>query len=225
MITWNYLKGIKTFRLSSYIFPHISNHRFICDESVEGGLRYKLDFVKDLLMKIGSKAKRYGQRLSAHPGHFNQIGTKSETVLTNKLFITLQLQSSYRNNNLTYKNSNLLDDKDIILSFKLNIISSKLTKTTHYNTYQQKLYRLIKFLKEERNISFNGISLILDQKNYKSIRTNKILKPHNLDSSYRKGKVRENRIEREFESKIEDLKLKILNTSSNILSKSCKFGI
>ena len=73
---------------------------------------------------------------------------------------TQQLQSSYRNNNLTYKNSNLLDDKDIILSFKLNIISSKLTKTTHYNTYQQKLYRLIKFLKEERNISFNGISLI-----------------------------------------------------------------
>jgi len=66
-------------------------------------------------------------------------------------------------------------------------------------------------LKEERNISFNGISLILDQKNYKSIRTNKILKPHNLDSSYRKGKVRENRIEREFESKIEDLKFKILN--------------
>ena len=61
-------------------------------------------------------------------------------------------------------------------------------------------------MKEERNISFNGISLILDQKNYKSIRTNKILKPHNLDSSYRKGKVRENRIEREFESKIEDLK-------------------
>lgn len=83
MITWNYLKGIKTFRLSSFIFPHISNHRFTCHESVEGGLRYKLDFAKDLLMKIGSKAKRYGQRLSAHPGHFNQIGTKSETVLKN----------------------------------------------------------------------------------------------------------------------------------------------
>ena len=136
---------------------------------------------------------------------------------------TQQLQSSYRNNNLTYKNSNLLDDKDIILSFKLNIISSKLTKTTHYNTYQQKLYRLVKFLKEERNISFKGISLILDQKNYKTIRTNKIIKPHNLDSTYRKGKVRENRIEREFESKIKDLKFKILHTSSNILTKSCKF--
>ena len=98
----------------------------------------------------------------------------------------------------------------MILSFKLNIISSKLTNTTHYTSYQQKLYRLVKFLKEERNISFKGISLILDQKNYKTIRTNKIIKPHNLDSTYRKGKVRENRINRDFESQIEDLKFKIL---------------
>jgi hypothetical protein len=64
---------------------------------------------------------------------------------------------------------------------------------------------LIKFLKEKRNISFNGISLILDQKNYKSIRTNKILKPHNLDSSYRKGKVRENRINRDFKTVVKDI--------------------
>ena len=92
----------------------------------------------------------------------------------------------------------------------MNIISSKLTNTTHYTSYQQKLYRLVKFLKEERNISFKGISLILDQKNYKTIRTNKIIKPHNLDSTYRKGKVRENRINRDFESKIEDFEFKIL---------------
>ena len=92
----------------------------------------------------------------------------------------------------------------------MNIISSKLTKTTHYTSYQQKLYRLVKFLKEERNISFKGISLILDQKNYKTIRTNKIIKPNNLDSTYRKGKVRENRINRDFESQIEDFEFKIL---------------
>jgi len=36
----------------------------------------------------------------------------------------------------------LVDDKDIILEFKLNIISSKLSKKTHYNSYQQKLYML-----------------------------------------------------------------------------------
>ena len=129
--------------------------------------------------------------------------------------ITQPLQTEFESNKISYKNSKLLSDKDIILSFKLNIISSKLTNTTHYTSYQQKLYRMVKFLKEERNISFKGISLILDQRNYKTIRTNKIIKPHNLDSTYRKGKVRENRINRDFESKIEDLKFKILNTSSN----------
>ena len=143
--------------------------------------------------------------------------------------ITQPLSTEFESNKISYKNSKLLSDKDIILSFKLNIISSKLTNTTHYTSYQQKLYRLVKFLKEERNISFKGISLILDQKNYKTIRTNKIIKPHNLDSTYRKGKVRENRINRDFESQIEDLKFKILrknwcfvflkifiNTSNNI---------
>ena len=123
---------------------------------------------------------------------------------------TQQLLTEFESNKISYKNSKLLSDKDIILSFKLNIISSKLTKTTHYTSYQQKLYRLVKFLKEERNISFKGISLILDQKNYKTIRTNKIIKPNNLDSTYRKGKVRENRINRDFESQIEDFEFKIL---------------
>ena len=73
-------------------------------------------------------------------------------------------------------NSNLVYDKDVILEFKLNIISSNLSKTTHYNSYQQKLYRLIKFLKEERNLGYRRISYILNEKNYRSIRSNKILK-------------------------------------------------
>ena len=108
------------------------------------------------------------------------------------------------------KNSNKKVVENIDFSFDLIVRTSKLTKTSHYNTYQQKLYRLVKFLKEERNISFKGISLILDQKNYKTIRTNKIIKPNNLDSTYRKGKVRENRINRDFESQIEDFEFKIL---------------
>ena len=103
-------------------------------------------------------------------------------------------------------NSNLVDDKDIILEFKLNIISSNLTKTTHYNSYQQKLYRLIKFLKEERNLGYRRISYILNEKNYRSIRSNKILKNNYIYSIYYKGKIRENRINRKFDSIISDVK-------------------
>ena len=103
-------------------------------------------------------------------------------------------------------NSNLVYDKDIILEFKLNIISSNLSKTTHYTSYQQKLYRLIKFLKEERGIGYRRISHILTEKGYRSIRTNSILKNNYIYSIYKKGKIRENRIERSFDSKIENIK-------------------
>ena len=114
--------------------------------------------------------------------------------------------SSFRDNNLSQNNSIFDCDKDIILEFKLDIISSKLTKTTHYTSYQQKLYRLIKFLKEERNLGYRRISRILFEKNYRSIRSNKILKHNYIYSIYYKGKIRENRINRSFDSKIENIK-------------------
>ena len=107
----------------------------------------------------------------------------------------------------TKKNSILVNDKDIILEFKLNIISSNLSKTTHYNSYQQKLYRLIKFLKEERNLGYRRISYILNEKNYRSIRSNKILKNNYIYSIYYKGKIRENRINRKFDSENSDVEI------------------
>ena len=76
------------------------------------------------------------------------------------------------------------------------------------------MYRLIKFLKEERGIGYRRISHILTDKGYRSIRTNSILKNNYIYSIYKKGKVRESRIERSFDSK----KLKTLNTSSSILN-------
>ena len=46
----------------------------------------------------------------------------------------------------------LLDDYKLNLSFTLLIQSSSLSNIHHYNYDQKKLYRLIKFLKEERGI-------------------------------------------------------------------------
>ena len=107
---------------------------------------------------------------------------------------------------MSYKNSKLLSDKDIILSFKLNIISSKLTNTTHYTSYQQKLYRLVKFLKEERNLGYRRISHILTDKGFRSVRTNSILQNSYIYTIYSNGKIRENRINRSFYSEIENIK-------------------
>ena len=117
------------------------------------------------------------------------------------------LQTINESDNLSKNNSILKNEKIILISFKLDIISSKLTKTTHYTSYQQKLYRLIKFLKEERNLGYRRISYILNEKGFKSIRSNKILKNNYIYSIYYKGKIRENRINREFDSEISDVKM------------------
>ena len=105
-------------------------------------------------------------------------------------------------NYLDTENSDNKDVESILFSFDLIIRTSKLTKTTHYNSYQHKLYRLIKFLKEERGIGYRRISHILTEKGYRSVRTNSILKNNYIHSIYKKGKVRESRIERSFDSKI-----------------------
>ena len=107
---------------------------------------------------------------------------------------------------LVSKNSNIKEVDNIDLSFNLIFRTSKLTKTSNYNTYQQKLYRLVKFLKEERGIGYRRISHILTEKGYRSVRTNSILKNSYIYTVYSKGKVRENRINRSFDSKIENIK-------------------
>ena len=103
-------------------------------------------------------------------------------------------------------NSNKKGVESIIFSFDLIIRTLKLTKTSHYNTYEYKLFLLIKFLKEERGIVYRRISHILTKKGYRCVRTNSILKNNYIYSIYKKGKIRENRIERSFDSKIENIK-------------------
>ena len=126
---------------------------------------------------------------------------ETKSVVQNHSTVT----DCFSTNTFDPKNSNKKDVESILFSFDLIIRTSKLTKTSHYNSYQYKLYRLIKFLKEERGIGYRRISHILTEKGYRSVRTNSILKNNYIHSIYKKGKVRENRIERIFDSKIEDI--------------------
>ena len=76
MIEWNEQNGIKVFRLSSEAFPHKSNPR------IEN---YAFDFALESLKKIGELAKKYGQRLTMHPGQFNCIASPSENTFKNTI--------------------------------------------------------------------------------------------------------------------------------------------
>ena len=119
---------------------------------------------------------------------------------------TQPLPNSFQPYILDSENSKLDSDYSLLLSFTLIIRTSKLTKTSHYNSYQNKLYRLVKFLKEERGIGYRRISHILFDKGYRTIRSNKPIMNNYVYSIYQKGKIRENRIERSFDSKIEDVR-------------------
>ena len=101
-------------------------------------------------------------------------------------------------------------DYNLDLSFKLIIRSSKLTKLYHYNTYQTKLYRMVKFLKEQKGLGYRRISHILFTKGYRTVRSKKPIMNNYVYSIYSKGKIRENRIERSFESTLTDLNCTIL---------------
>ena len=71
MILWNEKHGIRVLRLSSELFPHKSNSK------VEN---YSFDFAIPLLKTIGYVARKYGHRLTFHPGQYNVVGTPCESA-------------------------------------------------------------------------------------------------------------------------------------------------
>ena len=109
----------------------------------------------------------------------------------------------FKNNQLTRRFRETERTETIFISFDLVVTSANLCYS-NYSSYQYKLYRLVKFLKENRGVGYRRISDILTHKGYRSSRTNSILKQNFIYSIYKKGKIREERYGRTFESKIEN---------------------
>ncbi len=94
-----------------------------------------------------------------------------------------------------------------MMTFTICVKISTLTKTTHYTGYQQKLFNEIKRLKEIEGYGYRRISYILFEKGFKSIRTNSILRYNYIYSIYKKGKIREKRLNREFKPTVKDIQV------------------
>ena len=78
----------------------------------------------------------------------------------------------------------------LTIKFVLNIQIPRLSKIYYYNSYQTKLYRIIKFLIEKKKLSLKRISEILFEKSYRRARTKSVLRSNYIHSIYKKGKVR-----------------------------------
>ena len=107
----------------------------------------------------------------------------------------------FKNNQLARRFRETERTETIFISFDLVITSANLCQS-NYSSYQFKLYRLVKFLKENRGLGYKRISHVLTNKGYRSSRTQSILKQNYIYSIYKKGKIREERYGRVFESKI-----------------------
>lgn len=71
MVQWNHEHNIHVFRLSSDIFPHFT------DTETES---YTMDFADEALKEAGEMIRKYGQRITTHPGQYNQVGAKSRAI-------------------------------------------------------------------------------------------------------------------------------------------------
>ncbi len=84
IIKWNEKNGIKFYRMSSDMFPWMSEYNFSDLPD------YKK--ISILLLGAGNLAKKYGQRLTFHPGPFNVLASPNENVVK-KTVIDLNKQS------------------------------------------------------------------------------------------------------------------------------------
>jgi hypothetical protein len=69
---------------------------------------------------------------------------------------------------------------------------------------------MVKFLKEQKGLGYRRISHILFTKGYRTVRSKKPIMNNYVYSIYSKGKIRENRIERSFDSTIDNLNCTVL---------------
>ena len=74
ILNWNVDNGIHHYRLSSDMFPRITDGNITPEE------RLKVSDFKDVLSDIGSYVRSTGQRVTMHPGQYNQIGAKDKHV-------------------------------------------------------------------------------------------------------------------------------------------------
>ena len=76
LIEWNEAHGIRVYRLSSSMFPHKTNPQ------VED---FGYEFAIPLMQEIGELARKYGHRLTFHPGQYNVLASPSQKALDNTM--------------------------------------------------------------------------------------------------------------------------------------------
>jgi UV DNA damage endonuclease len=77
VLQWNYVNKIKVYRMSSCLFPWMSEYEFVD--------LYNYPEILNHCQLIGKYAEKTGQRLSFHPGHFDILASPTESTVNNSI--------------------------------------------------------------------------------------------------------------------------------------------
>ena len=78
ILTWNHLNGIHVYRMSSDLFPWMSEYRL---EDLP-----EFDRIAFLAQRVGHAAETYGARLSFHPGQFDVLASPNPEVVRKTIY-------------------------------------------------------------------------------------------------------------------------------------------
>lgn len=85
LLHWNKANNIRVFRMSSEMFPHISNPNINDIDSEKAKEYYSLEWCRPQLKEIGDLARELEIRLTFHPGQYNQLGSPKPNVVEKTL--------------------------------------------------------------------------------------------------------------------------------------------
>jgi len=77
VLQWNYVNKVKVYRMSSCLFPWMSEYEFKD--------LYNYTEIKSICETIGKYAEKTDQRLSFHPGHFDILASPTESTVNNSI--------------------------------------------------------------------------------------------------------------------------------------------
>ena len=107
--------------------------------------------------------------------------------------------TDYGNDEVNFFNILTVNDlKYIRIRFSVSLKTSNLTKRYHYNFEQKDLYEIVKDLYENKGFGYRRISDYLISEGFRTVRSNKPILPNSVYSIYKKGKVREKRLNQKY---------------------------
>lgn len=120
ILEWNEKNGIRFYRMSSYMFPHLTNPALLPKHmrSNPHKLAYSLSIFSPLLIKIGKYVRIHKHRLTFHPDPYISLGTSDNDLLIRGIrelyahSLIMDLMGLDMNSTITIHGGGVLNDKN-----------------------------------------------------------------------------------------------------------------